>query len=77
MGAGVTTALPVQGRKNKVDIGARAPKYFEHLAPVPPQYFQQTLGPTKCVPLQYLTASYAPVVTFLMPLDVQDHTVSH
>ena len=36
-------------------------QYFEQLVPVPPQYFQQTFGPTKCVPLQYLTPSYAPV----------------
>ena len=66
-GAGETAALPVQRRWNKGGTGAHASQYFEHLAPVPPQYFQQTLGPTKCVPPQYLTPSYAPglVMSFL------------
>ena len=40
-------------------------QYFEQLVPVPLQHFQRTSGPTKCVPLQYLTPSYAPDSTYL------------
>ena len=36
------------------------PQYFEQLVVVPLQYFEQILVLTKCVPLQYLTPSYAP-----------------
>ena len=38
---------------------ARASPPLPAPAPVPPQYFEQTFGPTKSVPLQYLTTSYA------------------
>ena len=44
--------------------GHMPPQYFKKQVPVPLQHFQQTLGPTKCVSLQYLTPSYAPGTTF-------------
>ena len=42
--------------------GADVTQYFEQLVPMPPKYFQKTLGPTKCEPLQYLVPSFSPAI---------------
>ena len=45
----------LQGRRKRgKGTGARDPQYSKKLEPVPPQYLQQTSGPTKCLSLQYL-----------------------
>ena len=56
-----------QGRRNGWAQEHLLSQYFEQLAPLPPKYYQQTLGPTECVPLQYLTLSYTPAHTLSLP----------
>ena len=45
---------------------ACANSYLDQLVAVPPQYLQKISGPTKYVPLKYLSTSYALVITPLL-----------